>query len=410
MRRTANTSHASLVTLAASLALALAAAAGGAMGQTKPAEELTPREKAVRFTQLYQQMFLAFRDGKYAEAEKQLQEMLALQPNSGDTYYNIACARARLGKMEQAMADLKRAVELGWDDADHARQDADLEKLRAENSFTDLLAKMAEAVGPTRKIDGAQVIYEGKAGGGFRYRLRMAAKAGPATATATAPAPAAGGAAATGPRQRLVVWLHPSGGSMNNVVEGLAPMLHRHGWALVVFEGKNFAGWLGADEARLRKTLAALGKIEGLDVARPLLLGFSAGGQMALMLWADNPATWGGLVVDAAYPVAGRAANGEVVPLAVPKDAAAVRRVPIFVLVGTEDGGSQLWRKVEAAWKVSGVPLTVCYVEGGRHAWLFGAQQQKDLETWITDLPKTAGGDAATAPATTSGPTSGAPK
>jgi predicted esterase len=374
--------------LAVSLALTLASGAGGAMGQTQPAEEMTPREKAIRYAQLYQQMVLAFRDATYAEAEKQLQEMLTLEANSADTYYNIACARARLGKTEQAFADLRHSVELGWDDADHAREDPDLEKFRTEKRFTDLLAKMAEAIGPVRKVEGGQVLYEGKAGGGFRYRLRMA-----------------GGSAAAGARQRLIVWLHPSGGSMNNVAESLAPMLHRHGWALVVFEGKSFAGWQGADEARLRKTLAAVGKIEGMDAARPLLLGYSAGGQMALMLWADNPAAWGGLILDAAYPITGQSVNGEAVPLAIPKDAAAVRRVPVFVLVGGEDGGSQLWRQVSAAWKLYGVPLVVYYVEGGRHAWLFGAQQQKDLETWLTDLPKVWAGDTPAAAAATSGPT-----
>ena len=161
----------------------------------------------------------------------------------------------------------------------------------------------------------------------------------------------------------------------------------------------------GADEARLRKTLAAVGKIEGLDAARPLLLGYSAGGQMALTMWAADPAPWGGLILDAAYPIAGQIVNGEAVPLVIPKDAAAVRRVPVFVLVGGEDGGSQLWRQVSAAWKLYGVPLVVYYVEGGRHAWLFGAQQLKDLETWITDLPKVWAAETPAASAATSGPT-----
>lgn len=398
MRRTANNPYASVTTLAVSLALTLAVAGGAARGQTQPVEDMTPQEKAVRYMQLYQQMAMAFRDAKYAEGEKVLLEMLTLEPNLADTYYNLACARARLGKTDQAFADLGHCVELGWDDADHARQDPDWEKFRTEKRFTDLVAKMAEAIAPVRKVAGGQVIYEGKAGGGFRYRLRMAGKAGATTGTATATpataAPAAGG------RQRLVVWLHFSGGSMNSVAESLAPMLQRHGWALVVFEGKSFIGWQGTDEIRLHKTLTALDKIEGLDAKRPLLLGYSAGGQMALTMWADNPALWGGLILDAAYPISGKAAAGEVLPLTIPKDTEAIRRVPMFVLVGGEDAGGQLWRQVEAAWKLFGVPLVVYHVEGGRHAWLFGTQQQKDLETWITDLPKV----WAAAAAATSGP------
>jgi len=327
----------------------------------------SPRERAERWMQLQREVAEAFQNAKYVEAEPKLQELLKLQPNDAGTYYNLACTRARLGNLEAAAADLAKAVELGWDDADHTRQDEDLDRLRNDKRFIALLEKMSAGVAPVRKTQAGQTVIEGKVGGGFRYRVRL-------SETATAKRP-----------QRLVVWLHPSGGSMNDVAEGLAPMFRRHGLGMVVFEGKDFRFWSSTDAHRLGRTMVALSKLEGVDVDRPVLMGFSAGGQMALLLWANAPDGWGGLILDAAYPIR---AVGEVGrrggAMDLPKDSAALRGTPMFVVVGTLDGGSGLWKSIEGDWKTAGVPLTVVYVEGGRHAWLLGEDQQKQLDQWLT--------------------------
>src|SRR5262249_48619443 len=109
----------------------------------------------------------------------------------------------------------------------------------------------------------------------------------------------------------------------------------------------------------------------------------SAGGQMALMMWEADPGRWGGLVIDAAYPV--RRENGRFVPSPLPKNDA-IKKTPFFVLVGDQDGGSQLWKKVTPQWQEAGVPLTIRHIEGKGHTWLFGKAEIGLLEKWLEDV------------------------
>ena len=56
------------------------------------------------------------------------------------------------------------------------------------------------------------------------------------------------------------------------------------------------------------------------------------------------------------------------------------------MLVGDADQGHQVWKQVEDPWRAAGVPLTVHYVEGGRHEWLLGAKREKALLAWLSGL------------------------
>ena len=90
---------------------------------------------------------------------------------------------------------------------------------------------------------------------------------------------------------------------MNETVEAMAPMFIKHGYALVVFTQKNYAGWSDSDVPKLFVSLKEIGQIPGIDARKPILFGFSAGGQEALGLWMIDPGRFGGMVLDAAYPV-----------------------------------------------------------------------------------------------------------
>jgi predicted esterase len=200
---------------------------------------------------------------------------------------------------------------------------------------------------------------------------------------------------------RLIVWLHPSGGYGNNLVEPMAPMFLRHGFALLVFTQKNTQGWSQPDLARAMKTVAEAGKPGTIDANRPILIGYSAGGQAALVQWFEKPGALGGLILDAAYPLDMQAyAQGRTAPAGPPKDAA-TKETPIFVAVGDQDGGAQFWRKVQGDWLGAGVPLVVHYVPGAKHQWLFNKAVTAELERWLTDvaagkLPATAASQPAT--------------
>jgi predicted Zn-dependent protease len=59
-------------------------------------------------------------------------------------WYNLACSHSLLGQLDEGIAALERAVELGYDEADWATQDPDLANLRGDPRFTGVLARMTD--------------------------------------------------------------------------------------------------------------------------------------------------------------------------------------------------------------------------------------------------------------------------
>lgn len=333
---------------------------------TRPA--LSDREKVQRYLELNELVRQHFADKKYAAAETCCRQQLALFPTRHDARYNLACALCRQGNKSDAMEALNKAVEDGYNDLDHLRADDDLAPLRGEKAFAALVAKIEAAGAPVIRAEGEQRIIEAAPPSGLAYRLRL-----PKVAPEAKPA-------------RLIVWLHPSGGSMNDAVEKLAPRLAKLDYGLMVFTRKSFAGWSAEDANAMARSLKAAGRIEGLDANKPVLMGFSAGGQLALELWRHDPNSIGGMVLDAAYPV-GRGPGGQLVAAPPPKNEG-IRNVPIFVLVGGKDGGAKLWRGIEDKWRQAGVPLIVRVIEGRGHEWLLGAKEQAALEDWLDQVAK----------------------
>jgi pimeloyl-ACP methyl ester carboxylesterase len=169
---------------------------------------------------------------------------------------------------------------------------------------------------------------------------------------------------------------------MNAQAEQMAPPFVAKGYALLVLTQKNFLGWTEDDVARLMDvTLPEVAATPGIDAARPLLFGYSAGGQAALNLYVATPGRFGGLVLDAAYPVL-QEGEGRMSILS-PPDAPDAANVPLFVIVGSKDGGAPVWQKAEEAWRKAGVPLVLHYVPGKGHTWLFGQSQTAALLKWL---------------------------
>lgn len=364
---------------ALSLVVALALVSLGVPPAPARADGPADADRAEKARALDEAVMKAFAEKRYEDAKAKCLEMIALLPDDDGPRYNLACALARLGKATEGLEALRAAIERGYADADHMGEDEDLASLRGEKAFGELVvaARANEAKAedkaytPGVELEGLKSI-EGRPEAGLRWRLRLGKDA-----TAEKP-------------HRLVVWLHPSGGSMNGKVEPLAKDLAARGFALLVVTAKAWAGWTERDAKRLLDgTLPDVAKVEGLDARRPVLLGFSAGGQMALVLWTREPARWGGLVLDAAYPIDleayQRSGPGPESLLKLP-EGDAKKGTPFFVLVGEADPGQMAWRSVEASWRDAGVPLTVTYVPNGRHEWLFGAEQLTSLWTWVADV------------------------
>ena len=68
------------------------------------------------------------------------QRLVALRPRDPLAFYNLACSYALLGKVNRGFGALKRAVALGYRDLDHMQEDADLENLRSDRRWSDLLS------------------------------------------------------------------------------------------------------------------------------------------------------------------------------------------------------------------------------------------------------------------------------
>ncbi len=342
------------------------------------------QQQAARLAQEMAEAFAAKEHDKAIDLGRQIVELMPKDPMAR---YNLACGLSRLGKNDAAITELNTAMDLGYEDPAHLLGDDDLQPLREHNAWQGLMTRAREnekKAGGARYEAGAQIegvkTVEGFPDGGLRYRLRMDPNATPEQP------------------QRVIVWLHPSGGSANSVVEAMAPLFIKNGYALLVFTQKNFMGWSAQDAPRISRVMAEIDKIKGIQPRRPILMGFSAGGQMALTMWSQQPEKFSGLILDAAYPM--EPAAGGYTPMPLPKGEA-VRKTPVFVLVGDQDGGAATWKQAMPAWQKAGVPLTVHFIKGRKHEWLFGKEQQAELDQWLADVAagKMPAMDAASKPA-----------
>jgi formylglycine-generating enzyme required for sulfatase activity len=85
----------------------------------------------------------AFRAKDYEKALQICRQQMELFPKHPEPYYNQACAQARLGRPEEALASLAKSVELGFSDAAHLRADDDLASLREDRRLEELAGKAA---------------------------------------------------------------------------------------------------------------------------------------------------------------------------------------------------------------------------------------------------------------------------
>jgi predicted esterase len=339
---------------------------------SQPAAFANPFERQQQLRALLTQLQSQFAGAQWQDSLTTLDDLEKLAPGDPTIFYNRACALARLGRSHDAIDALNKSVDAGFSDAVHIQNDPDLQTLHADPGFQPVLDKANKAVAATYAQfpyeKGADIpdvkTIEGNPIDGLRYRLRM-------SKTATADKP-----------DRLVIWLHPSGGSLDDTVEALAPRLAQHHFALLVFTQKNYRDWSNADVSRMVQSMREAGKVPGINATKPILLGFSMGGQVALQIYMQAPGFFGGMAITAAYPIN---ASQQPSPIfAAPPNSPAVKTHPILALVGGNDPNVGLWTRVSPAWKTAGAPLTYTIVPGRAHEWLFdNADRQKMLLDWL---------------------------
>ncbi|HMC65096.1 MAG TPA: tetratricopeptide repeat protein [Gemmataceae bacterium] len=77
--------------------------------------------------------------GRYAEGLQIDKRLVQLRPNDPLAHYNLACSYALLKRPDQAIKTLRRAVELGYRDFRYMREDRDLDSIRHDPRFRQLM-------------------------------------------------------------------------------------------------------------------------------------------------------------------------------------------------------------------------------------------------------------------------------
>ena len=77
--------------------------------------------------------------GRFAEGLQIDKRLVQLRPNDPLAHYNLACSYALLKRPDQSLKTLRRAVELGYRDFRYMREDHDLDSIRHDPRFRQLL-------------------------------------------------------------------------------------------------------------------------------------------------------------------------------------------------------------------------------------------------------------------------------
>jgi tetratricopeptide (TPR) repeat protein len=79
------------------------------------------------------------RQGRIADGLKMDRKLVKLQPENATAHYNLACSLALSKRKNDALRELREAVQLGYRDFDWMQQDPDLEALKHHPEFQTLL-------------------------------------------------------------------------------------------------------------------------------------------------------------------------------------------------------------------------------------------------------------------------------
>ncbi len=201
--------------------------------------------------------------------------MLGIAPYDDNTHYNLACAYALDGQTDAALDALETSIQCGWDDVAHMKADPDLDSLRKEDRYKELL-KAANA-----SADEKVFVYE------------------PASAKNKSP-------------KRLLVVLNGYGGKPRGIGNELIPLADRTGIPLAAIKGKGKTRWDGLygwhkgqdpndlDAEGTAKLIDDIASEMDVELQNIIVVGFSQGGAVALHLLGDYPGKYGGILTIAA--------------------------------------------------------------------------------------------------------------
>ena len=82
------------------------------------------------------------RKGDYKKGLELDLRLSCIQPENKLIRYNLACSYALTGEKDKAINCLSKAVELGYRDIEHLRQDHDLDAIKSDPRFQNIMNKI----------------------------------------------------------------------------------------------------------------------------------------------------------------------------------------------------------------------------------------------------------------------------
>ena len=81
------------------------------------------------------------RSGRYEDALRIDRRLACLLPENPIAHYNVACSLSILGRADESIDALEKAIALGYEDWKQLRKDPDLANVRNHQRFRTLVAK-----------------------------------------------------------------------------------------------------------------------------------------------------------------------------------------------------------------------------------------------------------------------------
>ena len=102
--------------------------------------EGTPGEAyAARGWELWAPLAPRYQAGEYAEVAARLAASVRANPQYPMLFFNLACCESQCGRTSEALEHLQHAIELSDEFRESARNDSDLDPIRNEPVFTELM-------------------------------------------------------------------------------------------------------------------------------------------------------------------------------------------------------------------------------------------------------------------------------
>src|SRR5205807_6030250 len=112
-----------------------------AVAEARLRSELAPRDD----DSLYDRGVIELNRGEYVAAQELFERALRREPDAAHIHYGLAASRARLGAIDTALKSLRRALDLQPKLRIRAQRDSDLNPLRNDPEFDQIVFSPAEA-------------------------------------------------------------------------------------------------------------------------------------------------------------------------------------------------------------------------------------------------------------------------